>query len=188
MGRVLLCSRNEHKRRELERSLPGWGIELLDADLPEEEGQSYYENARAKAVFGRALHPGECLLGEDSGLEVAALGGEPGLHSARWSERPIEELLRRLEGETAREACYICELVLLEPDGGEARGTGVLEGWIAEEPRGSEGFGYDPIFIPAGSDPGSDPGAAVAELGDDWKSRNSHRARAARALLDLLEG
>jgi XTP/dITP diphosphohydrolase len=177
---AVLCSRNKHKRRELERGLPGWTLELLDADFPEEDGQSYHENARAKAVFGRTLQPGARLLGEDSGLEVAVLGGEPGLLSARWSEQPIEGLLERLHGETAREGRYVCELVLLEPDGRELRGTGVLEGRIAESPRGSEGFGYDPVFIPTGEE------ATVAELGGDWKSLHSHRARAARALLDQL--
>ena len=165
-GRVLLCSRNEHKRRELQQALTDWRIELLDADFPEEEGQSYYENARAKVLFGQTLRPGARLLGEDSGLEVAALGGKPGLHSARWSERPIEELLERLEGETAREARYVCELVLLELGGGEIRGRGILEGRIAEQPRGFEGFGYDPVLVPEGEQ------RTVAELGNEWKSRN----------------
>ena len=183
--RVLLCSRNEHKRRELEPALPGWRIELLGAELPDEEGASYYENARAKAVFGRTLRPEARQLGEDSGLEVTALGGEPGLHSARWSERPIDELLERLEGETDREARYVCELVLLEPDGREVRGTGILEGRIAVEPRGSEGFGYDPVFVPAVTVTAGEQ-RTVAELGDAWKSRHSHRARAAQALLDRL--
>ena len=109
MPDVVLCSRNDHKRVELERALPNWRIELLDAEFPEETGQSYYENARAKAAFGRALRPPELVLGEDSGLEVASLGGEPGLHSARWSDRPTEQLLERLEGEMARDARYVCE-------------------------------------------------------------------------------
>lgn len=173
---VLLCSRNEHKRRELERALPGWRIELLDADYPPEVGASYYENARAKVRFGRGLRPEAHLLGEDSGLEVDALGGEPGLHSARWSDRPIEDLLERLQGAQDRSARYVCELVLLDPGGKERRGTGTLEGRIAAEPRGSEGFGYDPVFVPEGEE------RSVAELGDDWKSRSSHRARAAQAL------
>jgi XTP/dITP diphosphohydrolase len=179
-ARVVLCSRNDHKRRELERALPGWTIELLKADFPAEEGESYYENARAKALFGRTLVLDAALLGEDSGLEVTALGGEPGLRSARWSDRPIEELLGRLGGVGDRRARYVCELVLLGPDGDELRGTGALEGRIAQEPRGSEGFGYDPIFVPEGEE------RTVAELGDAWKARSSHRARAARSLLDRL--
>ena len=121
------------------------------------------------------------MLGEDSGIEVAALGGGPGIHSARWSENWIEELLRRLEGVEDRRARYVCELVCISPHGAELRGTGVLEGRIAGEPRGDEGFGYDPIFVPDGEE------HTVAELGDAWKRANSHRARAARSLLEAVE-
>ena len=120
------------------------------------------------------------MLGEDSGLEVEALGGRPGIRSARYApegEEAIGRLLEELQGIEAREARYVCELVLIAPDGRELRGTGVLEGRIADEARGSEGFGYDPVFVPEGEEP------TVAELGNDWKLRNSHRARAARALL-----
>jgi XTP/dITP diphosphohydrolase len=116
------------------------------------------------------------VLGEDSGIEVAALGGRPGVESARWAKDPIEALLTELQGVQDRRARYVCELVCLSPEGEELRGTGVLEGSVAEEPRGSEGFGYDPIFVPAGEE------ATVAELGNEWKSRNSHRARAAGTL------
>jgi XTP/dITP diphosphohydrolase len=177
---AILCSRNEHKRRELERALPGWKLRLLEADYPPEGGRSYGENARAKAAFGRTLRPDAWLLGEDSGLEVRALGGEPGLHSARWSERPVKALLERLAGIDDRRARYVCELVLLSPEGSELRGHGVLEGRIADSPRGSQGFGYDPVFLPQGEE------RTVAELGDDWKARNSHRARAAAALIEAL--
>ncbi len=122
------------------------------------------------------------MLGEDSGVEVAALAGAPGIRSARYGKeagmRAIERLLRELDGVEDRRARYVCELVLLGPDGEERRGSGVLEGRIGEEPRGSEGFGYDPVFIPDGEE------QTVAELGNEWKSRNSHRARAAAALGD----
>ena len=117
------------------------------------------------------------MLGEDSGIEVAALGGAPGIHSARWAEDGVAELLRRLDGVDDRRARYVCELVAVSPAGEERRGTGVLEGRVADEPRGAEGFGYDPIMIPEGEQ------RTVAELGDAWKRTNSHRARAARALL-----
>jgi XTP/dITP diphosphohydrolase len=117
------------------------------------------------------------MLGEDSGIEVAALGGAPGVHSARWAEDPIERLLAELEGVTDRRARYVCELVAIAPGGGqELRGTGTLEGRIADAPRGSEGFGYDPVFVPDGEE------LTVAELGTGWKCANSHRARAAAAL------
>lgn len=176
-----LCSRNEHKARELRAALPGWRIELLEAgELPEEEGETYEANARAKARFGRASGPPrEWMLGEDSGIEVEALGGRPGVHSARWAEEGedhVEKLLAELAGVEGRRARYVCALVCLTPEGEELRGTGTLEGRIAGEPRGSEGFGYDPVFVPGGET------RTVAELGNAWKERNSHRARAARAL------
>jgi XTP/dITP diphosphohydrolase len=120
------------------------------------------------------------MLGEDSGVEVAALGGAPGIRSARYGKeagvRAIERLLRELQGVDDRRARYVCELVLLGPKGEEIRGSGVLAGRISEEPRGSEGFGYDPVFVPEGEQ------RTVAELGNAWKSRNSHRARAAEDL------
>jgi XTP/dITP diphosphohydrolase len=122
------------------------------------------------------------VLGEDSGIEVDALGGAPGIHSARWSDDGIGELLRRLEGVEHRGARYVCELVCLSPEGEELRGTGVLEGRIAHEARGDEGFGYDPIFVPDGEE------RTVAELGNAWKRANSHRARAAEALLAIRPG
>jgi len=120
------------------------------------------------------------MLGEDSGIEVVALGGWPGIHSARWAEDPIRHLLAELEGVRDRRARYVCELVALAPDGREFRGTGTLEGRIAESPRGSEGFGYDPIFVPEGEE------RTVAELGNAWKQANSHRARAAAELRRAL--
>jgi XTP/dITP diphosphohydrolase len=177
-----VASRNEHKLAELRSALPQWELELLDTDeFPSEDGETYYDNARAKARFGRMT--GELdvwILGEDSGLEVGVLGGEPGLQSARWSANPIGDLLERLEGIDDRRARYVCELVCLSPELDEFRGTGVLEGRIADRPRGSQGFGYDPVFIPAGEE------RTVAELGNEWKAYNSHRARAARALLEAL--
>jgi XTP/dITP diphosphohydrolase len=178
--RARLASRNANKLRELCALLPGWELEPLDAeDYPPEDGSTYYENAAAKAQFGRE-HTDEWVLGEDSGLEVAALGGRPGIQSARYApegEEAIAKLLGELDGVEDRTARYVCELVALAPDGREVRGTGVLEGRIAEEPRGSEGFGYDPVFVPEGEE------LTVAELGNEWKSHNSHRARAAQALL-----
>jgi XTP/dITP diphosphohydrolase len=116
------------------------------------------------------------MLGEDSGIEVAALGGAPGVQSARWAEDPIARLLAELEGVPDRRARYVSELVAIAPGGQELRGAGTLEGRIADAPRGSEGFGYDPVFIPDGEE------LTVAELGNAWKRANSHRARAAAAL------
>jgi XTP/dITP diphosphohydrolase len=180
--KALLASSNPHKAQELARSLPGWEIGLLGGELPPETGSSYYENARAKAEFGLAVRPGEWILGEDSGIEVEGLGGRPGIHSARWAAEPVSALLAELRGVAGdgRRARYVCELVCLGPGGEEVRGTGTLEGHIAEEPHGSEGFGYDPIFVPEGET------QTVAELGNAWKAEHSHRARAARALAEGL--
>jgi XTP/dITP diphosphohydrolase len=183
--RARLCSRNEHKARELEALLPGWTIELLAAEeFPPEVGQSYYDNARAKALFGRSVGPAdEWMLGEDSGIEVAGLGGGPGVHSSRSAAGDeVGWLLRELDGidGDGRRARYVCELVCISPEGKEFRGTGTLDGRIADEPHGTEGFGFDPIFVPEGEE------RTVAELGNEWKAKNSHRARAARALLDVL--
>ena len=180
--KAVLASSNPHKAEELARSLPGWEIGVLGVELPPETGSSYYENARAKAEFGREVRPGEWILGEDSGIEVAGLGGRPGIHSARWATEPVPALLAELRGVEgdARCARYVCELVCLSPEGSELRGTGTLEGRIAEEARGDEGFGYDPIFVPDGE------ARTVAELGNAWKAEHSHLARAARALAEAL--
>lgn len=194
MGRVraILASQNEHKLRELRALLPGWEIEPLEAGaMPEETGSTFYENAVAKALYGREVGaPDLWVIGEDSGLEVAGLRGRPGSHSARYAgpdasdEENVARLLDELSGaeNEERRARYVSELVVLSPDLQELRGTGTLEGLIAEEPRGSEGFGYDPVFVPEGEE------RTVAELGDDWKREHSHRARSARALRDVVGG
>ena len=186
MGRLTarLASRNDNKLRELARVLGSWDLGLVDVDrYPPEEGSTYYENALAKARYGLRFIDHGWVLGEDSGIEVDGLGGAPGIRSARFGgEDPVGRLLaelRAVEGD-GRRGRYVCELVALSPSGEEARGTGVLEGRIAEEPAGSEGFGYDPIFVPDGED------STVAELGNAWKALNSHRARAARALLEAF--
>jgi XTP/dITP diphosphohydrolase len=175
-----LCSKNEGKLRELRAALPDWRIELLDADeFPPEVGDTYYENARAKARFGRTIESDVWVIGEDSGIEVDGLGGRPGVHSARLGgDDPVGRLLaelRDVEGD-GRKARYVCELVAISPADEELCGAGVLEGRIVHAPRGSQGFGYDPIFVPNGEE------RTVAELGNDWKRTNSHRARAAAAL------
>jgi XTP/dITP diphosphohydrolase len=180
---AVLASRNRHKARELEALLPGWTLEPLDRDdYPPETGTTYYENAALKARFGREDADG-WVLAEDSGLEVVALGGRPGVLSARYAPEgapAIAKLLGELAGNEDRGARYVSELILLSPEGLELRGTGVLEGRIAYEPAGSEGFGYDPVFIPDGEE------RTVAELGNEWKAEHSHRARAALALLKAL--
>jgi XTP/dITP diphosphohydrolase len=180
--RLLLASRNENKLRELRAALPDWDIALLDApDEPVEDGATFLDNARIKARHGRAhAPPGAWVAGEDSGIEVAALGGRPGVESARWSTNWVEDLLAALAGSEDRRARYVCELSALAPDGREVHARGTLEGAIADGPRGSEGFGYDPIFVPEGET------RTVAELGNAWKAEHSHRALAARSLAERL--
>jgi XTP/dITP diphosphohydrolase len=180
--KLVLASRNENKLRELRRALPDWEIELLGAgEELEETGETFLDNARVKARFGRErAQAGAWVAGEDSGIEVAALGGGPGVRSARWAEDPVERLLAELDREEDRRARYVCEIVALSPAGGELRATGTLEGTIATAARGDEGFGYDPIFVPLGET------RTVAELGNAWKSEHSHRAKAARALAERL--
>jgi XTP/dITP diphosphohydrolase len=180
---AVLASGNRHKARELEALLPGWTIEPLDRDdYPLETGETYYDNAAVKARFGRE-HADSWVLAEDSGLEVEALGGRPGVLSARYAQEgapAVAKLLGELGDAEERGARYVSELVLISPDGRELRGTGTLTGAIAREPAGSEGFGYDPVFIPAGE------ARTVAQLGNEWKAAHSHRALAARALLCAL--
>jgi len=188
LGRIVavFASRNEGKLRELRALLPGWEIELLgDVEMPEETGATFYENAAAKARFAQSVEPGRWAIGEDSGLEVDWLGGVPGIRSARYAgedatdEENVAKLLHALDGAEAGErgARYVSELVVVTPGGSELRGTGTLEGSIATEAKGSEGFGYDPIFVPKGET------QTVAELGNEWKRAHSHRAAATRALL-----
>ena len=188
--RATLVSKNRHKAKELAVLMPGWTVEPIDVDeLPEETGETFYENARAKAAFGREVEDGATwTIGEDSGVEVEALGGRPGIRSARYAgpaatdEENVTRLLDELDGVPGPErgARYVSELVCLSPAGEEFRGSGTLEGRIAEAPRGSEGFGYDPVFVPEGEE------LTVAELGDAWKAQRSHRAGAAAALLKAV--
>jgi XTP/dITP diphosphohydrolase len=182
-----LASRNAHKAHELEALLPGWEIEPLERDdYPPEDGETYADNARIKARFARAglgPLPGIWALGEDSGLEVAALAGAPGVHSARSAQGDeVGWVLRELGDAEDRRASYFSELIAISPEGEELQGSGTLEGDIAWTARGAEGFGFDPVFVPRGED------STVAELGNEWKRLNSHRARASQSLLNAIAG
>lgn len=186
--RLVLVSENANKARELGDALPGWTVERWQGPpLPPETGETFRDNARGKALHGRAEgDPEAWMAGEDSGLEVAALGGAPGIFSARYAgedatdDQNVEKLLAALQGVEERRARYVCELVALGPDGAEIAVNGTLEGSIADAARAGEGFGYDPVFVPDGET------QTVAELGNAWKSSHSHRARAARALAVAL--
>jgi XTP/dITP diphosphohydrolase len=190
----LFATRNAHKTREVELIL---GPEFTVGDLggyPEiseirESGTSFEENAILKAVATSKQLPG-LLIADDSGLEVDALGGAPGIYSARYAgtnateEEKIDKLLRELArvGATndARGARFRCVVALAR--NGNLLGTfeGVVEGTIADEPRGNSGFGYDPIFIPGGFE------QTFGELAADVKNTISHRAKAIRALAARL--
>jgi XTP/dITP diphosphohydrolase len=179
--KAALASANPNKARELERLLPGWQIGVLGVtDYPPETGATYYENALAKARFGRQHVPDDAwVLGEDSGIEVEGLGGAPGVRSSRTAAGDeVGWLLQELDGRAgdARRARYVSVLVAVGPNGEERIGRGTLEGRIADHASGAEGFGFDPVFIPDGED------RTVAQLGNDWKAQHSHRANAARAL------
>jgi XTP/dITP diphosphohydrolase len=183
--RLVLASGNPHKLGELRRALPGFEIDGLDRDdPPDEDGATFEDNARIKACWGR-LHasPAAWAVGEDSGVEAWALDGGPGVRTARWAAGdPVGRILAALAGEDERRARYVCVLVAIAPDGRELVAEGTLEGAIATEAAGREGFGFDPVFVPDGEM------RTVAELGDAWKDTHSHRARAAAALAGALRG
>jgi len=189
---VLLATANRGKLAELRELFRGTGLDLrLPADagvaLPavEESGSSYRENALLKA---RALAAASGLpaLADDSGLEVAALGGAPGIRSARYSgpggtdSENNGKLLQEMGGRKDREARFVCMLVLAWPSGKTLAAEGILEGKIGEVARGANGFGYDPLFV-------LPDGRHLAELMPEEKGRISHRARAAMRMKELLD-
>lgn len=193
--RIALATRNAHKIRELERICGDWPVAWVTvedhdpSDFPdvEETGETYLENATLKAATVAAAL-GIHALADDSGIEVDALGGRPGVRSARYAgegatdEQNLRELSRAIRGIPAggRTARYRCLAVLAAPDGTIEYAEGTCEGILETSPRGSGGFGYDPIFQPAGWD------ETMAELTAEQKDRISHRGRAFRALRDLL--
>ena len=121
------------------------------------------------------------VAGEDSGIEVAALGGRPGVHSSRWAEDGVAQLLIELGGQADRRARYVCAIAHVAPGGVEHVFEASCEGTLANEPSGGGGFGYDPLFVPV-----EHPDRTMAELTDAEKDAISHRGRAARELLAWL--
>ncbi len=192
--RLLLATRNSGKLRELRALLADLPLECLSladvgiaTDIPE-TGASLIENAILKAR-GYADLSGLTTLADDSGLEVDALGGEPGVHSSRWAgpgatdADRIRKLLERLRGvpPQGRRARFRAVAAIATPDGRLYTTEGTLEGFIADRPKGSGGFGYDPVFLVP------DLGKTVAELDPETKNRISHRARAIQAARPILE-
>jgi XTP/dITP diphosphohydrolase len=184
---LLLATRNEHKRREFARMLPGVRVDALPAEvvLPPEEGDTFAANALGKARAAAAA-TGRVSIADDSGIEAAALGGAPGVRSARYAgegagdEQNLAKLLA--EAPAGSGLAYVCALAYVDPGAGEEL---VFEGrWtgrLAAAPRGERGFGYDPAFLPD-----EHPDMTAAELSDERKDELSHRGRAVRALREWL--
>jgi len=198
---LLLATRNPGKIRELAPLLTPFGLRVLGLDhfpnLPETEetGQSFLENALLKASLA-CSGTGLIAMADDSGLEVEALGGQPGIHSARFSllgnpaagqdalgqdDRNNAKLLALMKKipQEKRQARYVCVIAAVAPNGARASAQGQWEGYILAEPRGNNGFGYDPLFF--------DPELArsAAELSAEEKNARSHRALALRRLLAI---
>jgi XTP/dITP diphosphohydrolase len=188
--RIVMASRNEHKLRELGRVLAPHTLEPLPdgVTLPPEDGDTFTENALIKARAAAAATA--CLaLADDSGIVVAALDGAPGVRSARYAgegatdEQNLDKLLSEMRGRADRRAAYECVLALVVPDGSERVFEGRCEGVLAQEPRGSGGFGYDPAFVPLDL---SGDVRTMGELSPPEKDAISHRGRAARKLAEVL--
>jgi XTP/dITP diphosphohydrolase len=194
--KLLLATRNEHKRREFARlidafgGVSSWQLRTLPAavTLPPEKGRTFAENALGKARAAAAA-TGQVAIADDSGVEATALGGAPGVRSARYAgehasdQENLERLLREAPSGSALE--YVCALAYVDPAAGvEHVFEGRCTGRVAPAPRGAGGFGYDPVFLPDDV-PGE---VTMAELSDQQKDAISHRGRAVRALMEWLAG
>ena len=193
MLKVVLASANPDKAAEIAVLLEGAldeGIELLPRppEVPDvvEDGDTLEANARLKAL-ALVDATGEAAVADDTGLEVEALGGAPGIYAARYSGEGatyasnVAKLLREMEGVADRRARFRTVALLARPNGTEVVAEGILDGTIATEARGEGGFGYDPVFIPDGGD-----GRTLAETTPDEKNALSHRGRAFRSLASKL--
>lgn len=178
--RLVIASHNAGKVREVAELLAPHGIEGVPAAAlglpePEETGDTFLANAELKARA--AVRSGLPALADDSGLAVAALGGAPGIYSARWAgpDRDFAHAMAKVHdrlGDRPREAAFIAALALAWPDGHVESFEGRVEGRLVWPPRGERGFGYDPVFVPDGHD------ETFGEMDPDAKSRISHRTRA----------
>jgi XTP/dITP diphosphohydrolase len=188
--KLVLATRNDHKLREFREALPG--VEILplpaDVELPPETGETFMDNALDKARTAHAA-TGLPAIADDSGIEAEALGGAPGVRSARFAgenatdEENLAKLLRDVPSDGNRRVAYVCALVHVTADGEEWLFEARCTGQLAHEPRGTGGFGYDPAFVPDDYD----DGRTMAELTPDEKHAISHRGRAAKAFADWLE-
>ena len=186
--RIVVGTHNEHKVGELRRILgpllPGVELVAYDGPDPIEDGDTFEANALIKARAA-AAHTGEAAIADDSGIAVDALGGAPGIHSARYAGTRVDadnvqRLLSDLEGVDDRTAAFVCAAALVTPDGREFVEVGTWPGSVLLEPVGPNGFGYDPIFKPAGLSVSS------AELRPDEKDAISHRSLAFHAMAAVI--
>jgi XTP/dITP diphosphohydrolase len=191
MARLLLATRNDHKLRELGRLVAPHALDPLPDEvvMPPEDGATFAENALGKARAAAAA-TGRPAIADDSGIEAAALGGRPGIYSARYAgphasdEENLAKLLR--EAPAGSELAYVCVVAHVDPESGEEHVfEGRCTGTLAAAPRGAGGFGYDPAFLPDDADHGP-PTRTMAELSDAEKDAISHRGHAVRALLAWL--
>jgi len=189
---LIFATGNKHKLREMRELLPGVELEGLPegVELPPEDGESFAAIALDKA---RAVHEatGEATIADDSGIGAVALGGRPGIYSARYGGEGAsdEENLEKLLAEVAaagdeRGAYYICALALIETDGAEHVFEARCEGHLIERPRGAGGFGYDPAFVPDATGPADT--RTYSEISQAEKNEISHRGRAARLLVQHM--
>lgn len=192
MRRLVLATRNEHKVREFAGLLDGYEVLALpDAvELPPETGETFAENALIKARTAAAA-TGELSIADDSGISARALGGAPGVYSARYAgenaadEENLDKLMRELAQFSDRAVEYVCAVAFVDPVGGEERVfEGRCGGVLIDAKRGDGGFGYDPAVVPDDYD----DGRTMAELSQAEKDAISHRGRAAGQLLGWLEG
>lgn len=198
MTTVLIASNNAHKATEIAEALdfPGWEFKTLKqvgvSSDPAEDAETFLGNARIKAHAAQQASGGMPVLADDSGLEVDALDGAPGVHSARYAGEPCDDaannakLLDALSdvADEARTARFVCQLVFLDENGNEVNARGTVEGRIAHEAHGENGFGYDPLFLPEvfGFE------RSLGEAKPEEKNAVSHRGNALRELRAKLSG
>ena len=186
--KIFVATHNLHKIKEIGQILPGCEIIPDDPEGVEETAPDFIGNALIKVRAIAARHRGAWCLADDSGLEVAALGGAPGVRSARYAGEPSDTaannalLLRNLAGTENRAANFTCAIALVDPEGAEHTVEGKCFGRIALGPSGAAGFGYDPLFIPDGYE------KSFAELTAGEKNAISHRGRALAAASHLISG
>ena len=190
-GSLVLATRNGHKLAELREILVGIEVLALDEgiELPPEDGETFAENALGKARAA-ALATGSPAIADDSGIAAAALGGRPGVRSARYAgedasdEQNLDLLIAELEPHADRSVAYVCAMAYVDPAGAELVCEAECTGTLAREPRGDGGFGYDPAFVPDDTPDGDS--RTMAELTAAEKHAISHRGRAARELAARL--